>query len=241
MPYYASPYCLAPLFTPQLTLSFSLSLSLCLPIALSLILVSFWMFFNQGGPFDGGSTVGSRVVQSDWCFSSLPSSHFSCGVQRSSRVNHCLLSVDLDSAIMRSRSLTMLYHFLKTFPCPFCSLFLILIRFEIGNHELYNFNWAGLIARLQRPEKGWQVASLSNNDSGSSSSSSSISSISSSGGSSSSSTNTSGASTTTAPLRPFYFSWQPAPGWRFVMLNAYEVSVEQATDLPGYQLALQVC
>jgi len=78
-----------------------------------------------------------------------------------------------------------------------------------GNHELYNFDWAGLRARLQMPEAGSVVTE---------------------GGS-----DAAGADAAAA-LRPV--SWQPCKGWTFVLLNAYAVSMEQprARDDPRSSL-----
>jgi manganese-dependent ADP-ribose/CDP-alcohol diphosphatase len=39
------------------------------------------------------------------------------------------------------------------------------------------------------------------------------------------------------PAGDFYFSWRPARGWTCVMLNAYSVSLEQDSSLPGYAAA----
>eukprot|EP00658_Telonema_sp_P-2_P035713 TRINITY_DN25930_c0_g1_i2.p1 TRINITY_DN25930_c0_g1~~TRINITY_DN25930_c0_g1_i2.p1 ORF type:complete len:210 (+),score=35.61 TRINITY_DN25930_c0_g1_i2:181-810(+) len=59
----------------------------------------------------------------------------------------------------------------------------------IGNHELYNFSWEGLSARLNVGDK--HVVSRDGE---------------------------------------FYWSWSPHPGWTFIMLNSYKVSVMQ--DVP---------
>lgn len=87
----------------------------------------------------------------------------------------------------------------------------------IGNHELYNFNWDGLAERLQQPKAGaaggrnWHVASAERLQ-----------------------------RSPAAGAQNFYFSWQPAKGWTFVMLNAYAVSIEQDKSEAGYREACDV-
>jgi len=85
------------------------------------------------------------------------------------------------------------------------------IYHAVGNHELYNFDWAGLRARLQMPEAGSVVTE---------------------GGS-----DAAGADAAAA-LRPV--SWQPCKGWTFVLLNAYAVSMEQPRALPIYRAAAEL-
>jgi len=81
------------------------------------------------------------------------------------------------------------------------------IYHAVGNHELYNFDWAGLRQRLQIPSLGWKIAPSEPADSAAAF-----------GG----------------------FSWQPVAGWTFVMLNAYNTSIEQPTGLPGHSAAASI-
>eukprot|EP00656_Telonema_subtile_P045607 TRINITY_DN51863_c0_g1_i1.p1 TRINITY_DN51863_c0_g1~~TRINITY_DN51863_c0_g1_i1.p1 ORF type:complete len:323 (+),score=72.66 TRINITY_DN51863_c0_g1_i1:84-1052(+) len=66
----------------------------------------------------------------------------------------------------------------------------------VGNHELYNFDWEGLSARLNIP--GRHKVSEDGE---------------------------------------FYFSFSPHPGWTFIMLNPYKVSLMQPKDNAGYEEA----
>jgi manganese-dependent ADP-ribose/CDP-alcohol diphosphatase len=88
----------------------------------------------------------------------------------------------------------------------------------IGNHELYNFDWRGLVKRLQQPQAGaangrdWHVASAERLR----------------------------QSPEECTAHKFYFSWRPVEGWTFVMLNAYAVSIEQDKSSDGFRQACQL-
>ena len=95
------------------------------------------------------------------------------------------------------------------------------IYHAVGNHELYNFNWRGLIERLQRPAKqgerrsDWHVTGDSS-DSDSGDSNNKI-------------------------IEPI--SWRPSDvpsGWTFIMLNCYQVSIEQDENSEGYKAAMDL-
>ena len=76
----------------------------------------------------------------------------------------------------------------------------------VGNHELYNFDWAGLRERLNIPSRGWRIAPPDE----------------------------------AADAAFGGFSWRPAEGWTFMMLNAYAVSIEQPAGLPGHAAAATI-
>ena len=106
------------------------------------------------------------------------------------------------------------------------------IYHAIGNHELYNFDWKGLVARLQlAPGAGcngaeWTVARAQAGL-----------------GKAAAATGEDEAGpgkAAGATGEDFYYSWRPAAGWTFVMLNAYAVSVEQDAHSPGYREAATV-
>lgn len=103
------------------------------------------------------------------------------------------------------------------------------IYHAIGNHELYNFDWSGIRARLQgRPvasqRSDWQVTA----DTASTPTQPPV------GGESATS-----SSQPAAPVEPFAI--RPAGGgWTFLMLNCYAVSVEQDKSLPGYKAAMEL-
>ena len=85
----------------------------------------------------------------------------------------------------------------------------------IGNHELYNFDWASIRAKLQgRPivnqRSDWQVAGDA------------------------ASTGRPGGAVEPFAIRP------AAGGWTFLMLNCYHVSVEQDKELDGYKRAMEL-
>lgn len=80
--------------------------------------------------------------------------------------------------------------------------------------ELYNFNWEELRSRLQLSARGWHIGAADECKAG-------------------------GNNEAPSPP-PFYFSWRPAAGWTFLMINSYAVSVEQDERLPGHAAAMDL-
>ena len=89
----------------------------------------------------------------------------------------------------------------------------------IGNHELYNFNWGEIAERLHQPTAGaarghdWRIARC---------------------------TEHLRQRFSETDAQSFYYSWRPAEGWTFLMLNSYAVSMEQDPRSEGYREACEV-
>ena len=92
------------------------------------------------------------------------------------------------------------------------------IYHAVGNHELYNFDWADLLVRLHRPALGWYAAEIPPRSVGDVD------------GMDGAGAGAGGGIEGAESEARFYFSWRPRAGWTFIMLNSYHVSLDQVCN-----------